>query len=104
MNTLVTNKLDELAVLCKRHRVRRLELFGSAALDSREFDPDLSDLDLLVEFLQLQPGESFDAYFDLHADLQSLFGQPVDLVVTRAIRNRYFLQSVNRSRVVVYAA
>jgi len=40
---------EELAELCRRHRVRRLSFFGSVLRD--DFGPD-SDIDVLVEFEQ----------------------------------------------------
>ena len=89
--------------LCQRYSVRRLELFGSAATEGA-FDTDGSDLDFLVEFLPLESGTHADAYFGLLAGLEDLFQRPIDLVMTRAIRNPYFLESVNRTRTVVYAA
>ena len=61
-------------------RVRRLELFGSAADDS--FDPGRSDVDFLVEFETLADGEHADAYFGLKESLASLLARPVDLVMT----------------------
>jgi predicted nucleotidyltransferase len=82
--------------------VLTLELFGSAT--GREFDETASDLDFLVEFKPLQPGQHADAYFGLLEDLENLFGRPVDLVMTRAIRNRYFKESIKKSRVRLYAA
>ena len=68
------------------------------------FDPRTSDLDFLVEFLPLQLGEYADAYFGLLEALRELFERNIDLVMTGAIRNRYFLESINRSRTVLYAA
>lgn len=102
MNDLIENKREELSRVCERFIVRRLELFGSAADGS--FEPDTSDLDFLVEFLPLEAGGHFDAYFGLRDALEDLFGRSVDLVMTRAIRNPYFLKAVNRSRTVLYAA
>lgn len=98
----LSERRDEIAELCRRHRVRRLEAFGSAA--SGDFDPETSDLDFLVEFLPLGPGEHADAYFGLLDDLRDLFGRPVDLVMTRAIRNPYFRQAIEQTREVLYAA
>ena len=86
--------------LCRKHHVKRLELFGSAADGS--FDPARSDLDFLVDFLQV--GMTLGAYFGLKEDLQHLFGCKVDLVMPRAIRNRYLLEAVNKQRQPVYAA
>ena len=92
----------ELDALCRRYRVRTLELFGSAADGS--FDPRRSDLDFLVDFLPLEPGQPFAFYFGLLESLRQLFSRRVDLVTSRAIRNPFFLRSVNRSRKVLYAA
>jgi uncharacterized protein len=49
-------KREEIAELCRRHRVRRLALFGSAVGEG--FDPERSDLDFLVEFKPLPPGSN----------------------------------------------
>jgi len=102
MNRLIEEKRHDLVRLCVKYRVRRLEIFGSAL--ANRFDPRTSDLDFLVEFLPLQPGEYADAYFGLLEALRELFERNVDLVMTGAIRNRYFLESINRSRTVLYAA
>jgi hypothetical protein len=95
-------KHEELAELCRRQRVRRLALFGSAVRD--DFDPGRSDLDFLVEFEALPPGTYADAYFGLLEGLERLYGRPVDLVVETAIRNPYFRQSVEQSQTLLYAA
>ena len=102
MNRLIEDNREKLNELCAKFDVQRLELFGSAAED--RFDPQTSDLDFLVEFLPLQPGQHFDTYFGLLEALETLFQRPVDLVMTRAIKNPYFLRAVNRTRTVLYAA
>jgi predicted nucleotidyltransferase len=88
--------------LCRRYRVRRLELFGSAT--GTDFDPQQSDIDFLVEFEPLATGQHADAYFGLLESLQSLLSRPIDLVMTGAIRNRYFLQAIEPTRTLLYAA
>jgi len=94
---------EVLARLCRTFCVRRLELFGSAV--TQQFDPDISDLDFLVEFEPESPMGPFHQYFDFLAALQSLFGRPVDLVETSAIRNAYFRNAVDRTRrTLLYAA
>ncbi len=103
MISLIVNHREALHRLCEQFRVRRLELFGSAA-NGRDFRAEASDLDFLVEFLPLQPGEFADAYFGLLEALQQLFGRSVDLVMVGAIKNRYFLEAVNESRTLLYAA
>ncbi|MFB3879717.1 MAG: nucleotidyltransferase family protein [Armatimonadota bacterium] len=102
MTALLEAKRNEIAALCRARRVRRLEIFGSAARDT--FDSQTSDLDFLVEFDPLRPGERADAYFGLLEDLQRVFQRPVDLVMERAISNRYFRRAVEQTRQVLYAA
>jgi predicted nucleotidyltransferase len=65
-----------LPALCRRFRVRRLDVFGSAATGDG-FDPARSDLDLLVAFEDgLSAGEYADAFFGLRAALKERFGRP----------------------------
>jgi predicted nucleotidyltransferase len=92
----------ELSELCRSYRVLSLSLFGSAT--RTDFDPDRSDYDFLVEFEALPPGQYADAYFGLIEALEQLLGRPVDLVVSSAIKNPYFRQSVEQTRALLYAA
>lgn len=88
--------------LCRRFRVGRLELFGSAA--AGRFDPQSSDLDFLVEFEELRANEYADAYFGLLEELEKLFRREVDLVVDQSVKNPYLRESIQRSRTLLYAA
>jgi predicted nucleotidyltransferase len=88
--------------LCRRHHVHRLELFGSAVAGG--FDPSSSDLDFLVEFEDLQPGECANAYFGLLEGLEEIFRRRVDLVVAGSVKNPYLLESIRQSKALLYAA
>ena len=102
---LVTNKLDDLAAICRRLNVRRLDLFGSATGRGRHpFDGDASDLDFVAEFDDPGNMGPADQFFGLLEALESLFGRKIDLVDGVAIRNPYFRQSVEATRETVYAA
>jgi uncharacterized protein len=92
----------QLAELCRRHNVRRLEIFGSAV--GLTFNSHTSDLDFIVEFGAFAVGGYAEHYFDLLDDLKRLFGRPIDLVILRAVSNPYLLESINRSRELLYAA
>jgi len=102
MNSLIEQNREQLEQTCRRHGVRRIELFGSAS--GPDFDPERSDLDFLVAFQDLGPDQYADAYFGLLEDLQALFHRPVDLVVASSIRNPYFQQAVDATRMLIYAA
>ena len=102
MSPAVEERTEELRRLCLHYEVRRLDLFGSAA--TGRDDPEESDLDFLVEFQPAALNAYADAYFGLLEALGRLFGRPVDLVVESAIKNPYFLQSVEQTRTPVYEA
>ncbi|MGH9202552.1 MAG: nucleotidyltransferase family protein [Vicinamibacterales bacterium] len=102
MNADLTARTHEIASLCRRYGVRTLEVFGSAA--TGDYRLGQSDLDFLVEFEDSPPGGYADAYFGLLESLEDLFGCAVDLVVASAIKNPYFRESVERTKVSLYAA
>ena len=103
MISLIKSHREELIKLCLQHRVKSLELFGSAVTGT-QFDDNNSDLDFLVEFLSLEPGTHADTYFGLLEAMENLFQRQVDLIMVGAIKNHYFLQAINHHRQLLYAA
>jgi len=95
-------KRERIAELCRQFRVRRLALFGSAL--RADFNPGSSDLDFVVEFEPLPPGEYANTYFGLIEALERLLGQPVDLVESGAVRNPYIRQEIEAHQETLYAA
>jgi predicted nucleotidyltransferase len=91
---------NSIKALCQKYAVKRFEIFGSAAGDA--FAPD-SDVDCLIEFIE-DGGNYFDRFFALKYDLEKLFRRPVDLLVKSAIRNPYFRESVENTKISVYVA
>jgi predicted nucleotidyltransferase len=64
----------EIAEFCKRHRIRKLALFGSVLRE--DFGPD-SDIDMLVEF---EPGHIPGLeFFTMERELSEILGRKVDL-------------------------
>ena len=102
-NALIESRMDEVRQLCRRHHVRRLDVFGSAA--SEAFDPQHSDLDFVVEFNDdvARTGFSGD-YFSLLAALEALFGRRVDLIEPEGIRNPLFRRQLEQTRQPIYEA
>ena len=90
---------DKIADFCKRNRIRKLSLFGSALKGELRKD---SDIDLLVEF---QPSE-FPSLLDLarmERELSKLFGgRKVDLRTPNEL-SRYFRDEVLATASVQYA-
>ena len=102
MLALITQNRSDLERLCRQFYVDRLELFGSAATGA--FDAECSDLDFLVRFRQPAPLHLSDQYFGLSEALEALFGRKIDLVMEGALKNPYFIEGVNASRELLYAA
>src|SRR5262249_18085240 len=75
---LVEQHRDQIAALCVKYKVLRLELFGSAARG--DADAAHSDFDFFVEFEDLGWQGSFKRYMGLKLDLEDLLERPVDLV------------------------
>jgi predicted nucleotidyltransferase len=87
---------ERIADFCRKHRVRKLSVFGSALRDDFRAD---SDVDFLVSFGE----DAHYSLFDLAAmeeELGAILGRKVDLVEREAIvqsenyiRRRHILQS-----------
>ncbi|MFM7567521.1 MAG: nucleotidyltransferase family protein [Betaproteobacteria bacterium] len=101
MHPSISQHLPAIASICERYKVRRLELFGSAAR-AADFRAD-SDADFLVEFAP-EATTGLNSFFGLKFELENLLGRSVDLVETGAIRNPYVLSDINLSRQSVYGA
>jgi uncharacterized protein len=102
MHSLIAQNQAEISRICRRHHVRRLEVFGSAAR-ATDFDAATSDADFLIEF-DSEARHGLDDYFAVKADLEALLERGVDLVEPTALRNPYLLAGVNSARELVYAA
>jgi hypothetical protein len=89
----------QLKQFCRRNRIKKLTLFGSAL--RADFGPD-SDIDLLVEF---EPGAQvgFLALNRMRRELDALLGRPVDLVPQEGLKPLIREHVLSMSEV-VYAA
>ncbi|HQR67053.1 MAG TPA: nucleotidyltransferase family protein [Thermoanaerobaculia bacterium] len=80
-----------IADFCRKHRIRRLSLFGSVLRE--DFRPE-SDIDVLVEFEKdATPG--FFSFIGMELELSALFGRKVDLL-TAGFLSPYFREDVIR--------
>lgn len=103
MHQLIVEKKEEIAVICRKYDVAKLEIYGSAARGT-DFDPYTSDADFLVEYNPpLLPGLS-KRYFGMIRDLRTILGRKVDLLTIGSVRKKYLLEAINRDRELVYAA
>ena len=103
MHPAIADKKDELARLCRRYEVARLEIFGSAA-SGADFDARTSDADFLVEFDADSKMAPFDQFFNFADALRNTLGRPVDLLESRAVGNPYLRAAIDKSRKLIYAS
>jgi len=90
--------LDRIREFCRKHRIRRLALFGSILRD--DFTPE-SDVDVLVEF---EPGATLGfAFFRAQEELSRILGRRVDLNTPQCL-SKYFRDEVLREARELYVA
>lgn len=92
---------QKLRALCRKYRIRRLSLFGSAACG--ELKPS-SDIDLMVEFDPKRPPTLWDMP-EIEAAFSQLFnGRKVDLVPPSVLDNPHRRKTIAPDLKLLYAA
>jgi predicted nucleotidyltransferase len=96
---IVEQNISSVSELCKQHNVQNMYLFGSALTD--KFTPE-SDVDLLVNFGNVNLFHYFDNYMELKDKLEQLFNRPIDLVEEKTVRNPVLRRSIERNKKLIY--
>jgi len=78
---IILNKIEENSETIKKHKVKRIGLFGSYVKNEQTAE---SDIDLVVEFEKGK--KTFDNYMELKFFLEDLLECKVDLVIAEAIK------------------
>jgi predicted nucleotidyltransferase len=101
MQRLLTENIIKIKDLCVANNVESLYAFGSICTD--KFN-DKSDIDLLISFKPMDYGDYADTYFNLADKFEDLFQRQVDLVTDKSLSNPYFIDSVNKTKTLLYGA
>ena len=96
---LIHQNIEFINALCKSHKVKSLYAFGSVLTD--KFN-EKSDIDLIVNFSDVQLVDYADNYFDLKFSLEDTFKRSVDLLEEKAIKNPYFKKAIEKNRQLIY--
>ncbi len=99
MQSIIENNIDKIKALCTSYNVKSLFAFGSVCSD--RFN-DQSDIDLLIAFNTMDYGDYADSYFALADKFEELFKRPVDLITDKSLSNPYFIDSLNRTKTLIY--
>ena len=101
MIQVIQDKLDEIKLLCKNHRVKSFFLFGSGAKGNYN---QHSDLDFLVQFAEdISLMDYADKYFSLLEGLELITGKRVDLVTEKSLKNPILIEEIHRTKEFLYA-
>ena len=102
MQRIIEENKQQLIALCKKYDVQSMYVFGSAS--SEDFK-ESSDIDILIDFKKNISIEKYtDNYFELHDKLEALFNRKVDLITENSLSNPYFIESVEETKRLLYAA
>ena len=96
---LIESHIKDILNLCKSHKVKSLYAFGSVLTDS--FNTE-SDIDLIVDFQQLDVLDYGDNYYGLKFSLETIFKRRVDLLEEKAIKNPFFRNTINQKKQLIY--
>lgn len=96
---ILQDHIELIRKTCASHSVRGLDAFGSVL---RNDFKATSDIDLVVDFDDMDPSIYADNYFDLKESLERILKHPVDLLEENSIRNPYFRKILNSQRFKIY--
>lgn len=60
-----------------------------------------SDIDFIIEFKIDDPIKYTDNYFELKFELEKMFNRKIDLLESKAIRNPFLKESIDRTKVLI---
>lgn len=86
--------------LCRDHGIKRLAVFGSAARDALKTS---SDIDLLVEFEDVDSPGYADRYLKFAEAAESTLQRPVDVLTAKALRNPFLKRRIEQEAVEIHA-
>ena len=101
MNKIIEGKEKAIRDLCEEYDVKSMHLFGSVS--TGKFKKS-SDIDILVSFKDISIERYTDNYFELHYRLEELFKRKIDLVTVNSLANPFFIESIEETKILLYAA
>lgn len=100
IKTNIRQQLPEFISLCKKHKVNTIYAFGSSI--NKRFDPETSDVDLVVDINEDHPLERGELLLSLWDKLEVFFNRKVDLLTESSIKNPFLKESIEATKVLIY--
>ncbi|MFC2110553.1 nucleotidyltransferase family protein [Bacteroidota bacterium] len=95
----IEKNIQRVKTLCRKHKVEKLYLFGSATNNSFT---DKSDIDFLVSFDKNDLNQYFENYISFKEKLGKLFKRDIDLVEEQTLKNPILINSINKNKELIY--
>ena len=95
----IDKNIESVKALCRKHKVEKLYLFGSATNGSFT---DKSDIDFLVSFDKDDLNQYFTNYISFKKKLGKLFKREIDLVEEQTLKNPILINSINKNKELIY--
>jgi len=109
MHPLIEQNIEKIQQLGQKHYLKSLFVFGSVA--NGDFN-DGSDVDFLhqidyqsfdFDHLETMPYNPNTEFYELKNELEKLLKRKVDLIANQKFRNKYFQQSVEKSKFLIFS-
>jgi len=96
----LNQKLPEIITVFKENNIKNAYAFGSVC--GEDFS-NQSDIDLLINFdTKLSALERGENWWNLFFALEDILKRDVDLLTENSLKNPYFINYLNKSRVLIY--
>ena len=100
LNQEIENKLPQIIMLLKKHKIKNAFVFGSAL--TNRFNAE-SDIDFLVNIIENQePATASEHLWDLGYELEDLLNRKVDLLTQTSLKNSILIKEIENTRLWIY--
>jgi hypothetical protein len=96
---IITKNTNIISKICESHKVRTLFVFGSVLTE--KFNKN-SDIDFIVDFLDVDLYNYANNYFELKKALEKTLKHEVDLLEEKAVKNPYLRSSIDSTKQIIY--
>ena len=96
---IIDQNKNQISKLCSTNKVKSLFAFGSVTTDNLK---PISDIDLIVDIDEKDPISYSDYYFNLKFQLEKILNRSIDLLETKAIKNPYLKNQIDKTKVLIY--
>jgi hypothetical protein len=95
----VKKHIDQIRNICSANKVKSLFAFGSVVTNSLKSD---SDIDFIVDIDEHDPIAYTNIYFNLKFNFEKIFNRKIDLLETRAVKNRFVKKQIDTTKQLIY--